>query len=161
MAFVSRSRRVALRFAFGPLLLAVLLASCGGSDRLPVGRLQIRTAAATVSFRVEIAETDQARQKGLMGRRHLASDAGMVFLFDQPTTTGFWMKDTLIPLDIAYWTRGGRIVAIRRMTPCRTELCPLYAPGRSYTGAVEVAAGALQRHHVTVGDVVTLERPSF
>ena len=124
---------------------------------MPVGRLRIRTATGTVTFRVEIAETDSARQRGLMDRRRLAPDAGMVFLFDQPTTIGFWMKGTLIPLDIAYWTRGGRIVAIRHMTPCRGDPCPLYEPGRSYRGALEVAAGALQRHHVEVGDVVALE----
>src|SRR5437660_10031753 len=91
-----------------------------------------------------------------MGRERLAADAGMAFLFDGPTTVGFWMKDTLIPLDIAYWESGGRIVAILHMTPCRSGPCRLYAPGRAYVGAVEANRGFFTRHGVGPGDTARL-----
>ena len=82
----------------------------------------------------------------------------MAFLFDRPTSSSFWMKDTLIPLSIAFWDRSRRIVAILDMAPCRRSPCPLYSPGTSYIGAVEVNRGFFRQHGVRVGDRVELER---
>ena len=107
---------------------------------------------------MEIAETDLTRQRGLMGRTSLDPDSGMAFLFGTPSTGAFWMKDTLIPLDIAFWAEGGQIVDILHMTPCRTDPCRLYVPARPYVGAVEANAGFFNRHGVAPGDTVRLER---
>src|SRR5690349_7238068 len=89
----------------------LLIASCTGSASrsssppapLPRGTLIVRTQAGSVPLAVQIARTEDARRRGLMGRRSLAPDAGMAFLFDGPVRNGFWMKDTLIPLSIAFW----------------------------------------------------------
>lgn len=91
-----------------------------------------------------------------MGRRSLAPDAGMVFLEDAPTDATFWMKDTLIPLSIAFWGADGRIVDAQDMTPCAADPCPLYHSTAPYVGAVEVNQGFFAAHGVQVGDVVRL-----
>src|ERR1051325_9356737 len=100
------------------LLALVLATGCGSAPTFSAGRLEITTSAGIVRLQVQIADTDRARRGGLQHRRGLAPDAGMAFVFDGPTAAGFWMKDTSIPLDIAFWGRGGRIVAILHMTPC-------------------------------------------
>ncbi len=136
----------------------LLLSCCARAEALPGGTLEVRTTGGEVSLRVEIAETPAAREQGLMGRKRLAPGAGMVFLFDRPTTVGFWMKDTLIPLDIAFWSPGGRIVAILQMAPCRSDPCRLYAPGVAYTGAVEANRGFFARLGVEPGATARLVR---
>ena len=95
-----------------------------------------------------------------MGRIHLPSDQGMAFVFDGPTTSQFWMKDTLIPLSIAFWDAGNRVVAILDMPPCRADPCPTYGPQRSYVGAVEAKLGYFDDHGVDVGDRVRLTQPT-
>ena len=160
--------------------LAVLLvglgagaASCDGKDAvrsvrspaervrgapLPTGTLRIGTAQGTVVVRVEIAETPETRRRGLMHRPTLAPNAGMVFLFESPASGLFWMKNTLIPLSVAFWDRSGHIVAILDMEPCRADPCRLYSPRTTYIGAVEVNRGFFSLHGVSIGDVVELER---
>jgi uncharacterized membrane protein (UPF0127 family) len=93
-----------------------------------------------------------------MHRRALPTNAGMVFLFDDSAAYSFWMKNTLIPLSIAFWNRSGRIVAILDMAPCRTDSCRLYSPGTPYIGAVEVNRGFFSAHGIKVGDHVELQR---
>ena len=151
---------VLMRPARLPVLLLAFLApaGCAPGPTFASGRLEITTSTDTVRLQVQIADTDPARRAGLQHRRHLAPDAGMAFVFDRPTTAGFWMKDTPIPLDIAYWGPGGRIVAILHMTPCRGDPCPVYAPDHPYEGAVESNRGFFGLHGVAVGDVVRLTR---
>lgn len=81
----------------------------------------------------------------------------MLFLFADeggPVTTRFWMKDTLIPLSIAFWDANGRIVAIRDMVPCTADPCATYGAPAPYVAALEVNRGFFQAHGVTVGDRV-------
>jgi uncharacterized membrane protein (UPF0127 family) len=68
------------------------------------------------------------------------------------------MKNTLIPLSIAFLDADGRILRILDMEPCEADPCPLYPPGVAYTSALEVNQGAFERWGVEVGDLVTLER---
>jgi uncharacterized membrane protein (UPF0127 family) len=93
-----------------------------------------------------------------MGRPRLAPDAGMVFLFGGPASGGFWMKDTLIPLSIAFWDQSGRILRILHMTPCRADPCPIYSPDVTYVGAVETNMGWFAAHGVQRGDRLSLSR---
>ena len=138
------------------LLVALLaLASCGGGEG---PRAIIQTESADVVVHVEVADESPERARGLMGRTSLPADAGMVFAFPADTRAAFWMKDTLIPLSIAFYDEGGRIRRILDMTPCRSEPCPVYDPGISYRGALEVNRGAFRRWGVRTGDVLRLER---
>ena len=143
------------------LVLALSLASCGNEPEPPPGAagtpvLSIGVDGGTVMLEVEIADEPAERARGLMGRTSLPEDRGMVFLFERRTTSGFWMKDTLIPLSIAFWDEDELIVAIVDMTPCEGDPCPTYRPGVPYVGAVEVNRGWFERSGVAIGDRVEL-----
>ncbi len=141
------------------MTLALLAAACSASIHqrlLPSGTLHVRTHSGVASLNVEIAADGRARSVGLMGRPRLAPDAGMVFVFDQPAAGGFWMKNTLIPLSIAFWDQSGQILKILDMTPCRADPCRLYYPAVVYAGAVETNRGWFAAHGVRQGDRVAL-----
>lgn len=106
---------------------------------------------------VEVASESEDRKKGLMGRRDLAEDAGMVFEYQEqrPARYGFWMYKTLIPLDIAFLDERGVVVSIRHMLPCtssRTSDCPIYPAGKPFRNAVEMNAGYFETHRIDEGD---------
>jgi uncharacterized protein len=128
----------------------------GGSQTGPV--VLIETGTDAVEVPVEVADSPGEREVGLMHRESLPEDAGMVFLFEEDNVGGFWMKNTLIPLSIAFYAGDGRIVKILDMEPCREDPCPLYYPGVPYRGALEVNQGAFDRWNVAEGDRVRLER---
>ena len=110
-----------------------------------------------VLVQLEIADTAEARATGLMHRQYLDADAGMLFVFSGQRTgnTGFWMYNTLIPLDIAFLDKDGSIGRILNMVPCphqQATRCPSYRPGVSYHQAVEMSAGFFDRHGLHEGD---------
>lgn len=141
------------------LVLASL--SCGES---PTGAQQtgLETAVVTVEsadggeshpLTVEIARTAQQRQVGLMFREELGEDAGMLFIFDRLSATGFWMNNTLIPLDIAYLAADGTIQEIREGVPLdRTPL----RPEEPYLYVVETNVGWFESNGFGVGDRVVI-----
>lgn len=118
----------------------------------------IELASGRAVFGIAIVETDVLRSRGLMGRERLADDAGMAFLWSEDTVSAFHMKDTLIPLTVAFFAADGRILRMIDMTPCPADPCPAYDPGLPYRGALEVNAGALARKGVRVGDRIRIER---
>ena len=118
----------------------------------------IRTGDRVIRLDLEIAESSAERAFGLMHRRTLGDRAGMMFLFDTKSTGGFYMKNTLIPLSIAFLDRQGTILHILDMDPCKEEPCKVYYPNVAYTGALEVKQGAFESWGVTEGDVVELQR---
>jgi uncharacterized membrane protein (UPF0127 family) len=139
------------------LLLLTLVACDKGEAIHPrEATLRIETATANVSLDVEVADDDAERARGLMEREELGPIDGMAFVWDEPVETTFWMKDTLIPLSIAFWDDRGRIFSILDMAPCEAEPCPRYGPGAPILGALEVEQGAFADHGVEVGDHVEL-----
>ena len=125
---------------------------------LPTGSVLLGGEDDEVFVDVEIAQTDEDRQKGLMGRESLPEDAGMMFVYFEPTTSGFWMKDTLIPLSIAFIDENQTITEIIDMEPCTKDPCPTYSPKSEYTAALEVNMGAFEEWGISEGDTVTLLR---
>lgn len=126
----------------GAALALATLATCGGPPARSVVTLRISTAAGALMVRAEVAATPGARARGLMGRSSVPPGTGMYFLFPKPARVGFWMKDTLVPLDIAF-VRAGRVTELASMVPCREERCPLTTPSEPFEAALEVAAGGL------------------
>lgn len=122
----------------------------------PRGTAVVHTPARTVTVRVEIARTQAQLERGLMGRKTLARNAGMAFLFGTETRTRFWMKNTSIPLSIAFWNRQRRILRILDMAPCAADPCRRYDPGVAFTGALEVNRGMFRRWGVRPGAHVTI-----
>ena len=140
-----------LRIFILALLLPGLIA-CTYAPSTPVVRL---TAAdgRTHQVRVELAATPPDRQRGLMQRESMADDAGMLFVFPEDTDGAFWMKDTLIPLSIAFIAADGRIVDLKDMQPQSTDL---HAPRARYRYALEVNQGYFARAGIRAGDRVEL-----
>jgi uncharacterized membrane protein (UPF0127 family) len=116
------------------------------------------TDEGSVLIDVEVAETDEQRRLGLMHRESLDEQSGMVFIFFEPTHGGFWMKNTLIPLSIAFFDVDGEILEILDMEPCEADPCPSYDPGVTYRGALEVNQGAFEEWDVDEGDFIRLNR---
>lgn len=144
--------------ALAALALAICPLALAGDVTFARGTVTIATGQRKAIVRVEIAETDAQRARGLMFRQSLARNAGMLFLFPSPTRGAFWMKDTHIPLSIAFADRRGRILKIMNMSPCHADPCPLYDPKVTYRRALEVNQGAFRRWGARVGSRITLRR---
>lgn len=121
--------------------------------------VEIITATDTIVVRAEVAANDDQRALGLMERRQLGANEGMIFVYDtvQGAESAFWMFRTRIPLDIAFVDSTGTIVAIRSMAPCESpypQSCPPYAAGARFQSALEVNQGFFEQHRIGVGDRV-------
>lgn len=131
---------------------AALAQESGGADTGALAAAElvpIRVAGQRIM--VEIAQTEAERQRGLMHRESLPPDQGMLFVYPEERPLGFWMKNTLIPLDIAYIDREGRIVDIQHMEPLDERTYPSRRPAMY---ALEMNQGWFEAHGVEVGDRV-------
>lgn len=88
-----------------------------------------------------VADDASERAQGLMGVEDLGDVHGMLFVFPGDTTAGFWMKGTLLALDIAFFASDGSLVDLVEMTPCTADPCPTYLAAGPYRYALEVPAG--------------------
>jgi uncharacterized protein len=147
-----------MRLALVAALAATLTGAAAASVGLDRGTATITTRTGTprAVLKVEIARTDAERGRGLMNRRSLAAKAGMVFLYTEDHRGGFWMRNTLIPLDIAFADRRGTILRIMTMQPCRRDPCRVYDPKVAYRTALEVNAGSFRRWGVRAGDSIAV-----
>jgi len=120
--------------------------------RLETAQLSIeRRELPPVLLDAEIARSDGERAQGLMHRKHLADGKGMLFIFDRDQVLSFWMKNTQIPLSIAFIAADGRIVDIKDMQPHDLNSV---SSSRSVRYALEVPQGWFSRVGVNPGDVV-------
>ena len=111
----------------------------------PAGTVAYRlepAGGAARTVRLEVAADPAARARGLMGRRQVPEGTGMVFLYPADVAEAYWMKNTLVPLSIAFVAADGRVVSVAEMTPCKADPCPSYPPAGPYRYAVELAAGS-------------------
>lgn len=107
---------------------------------------------------VEVASDDATREQGLMYRDHLADDRGMIFLFPQAGEYPFWMKNTLIPLDMIWIDGEHRIVHIAHdVPPCKADPCASYPPHTHALSVLELAAGVAAKHHLAERGVLRFE----
>lgn len=139
------------------LLIVMLLAACGGTAAAPPGSV-IPVTIAGHTIRAEVAATPEQRQRGLMGREKLADDEGMLFVYsvDKPGLW-YWMKDTPLPLSIAFIDKDYRIINTADMAPMdETTHYTTAAPCRY---VLEVSQGWFARHTIKPGDVVQFSLP--
>ena len=126
---------------------AAALALAGCRDRGPVA--VIRGPGAAVEVSLEVAATPAERERGLMYRRSLAEGRGMLFVFDADGNQSFWMKNTLIPLDLLFIARDGTVVGIHaNATPLSTANIAVGKPSRY---VLEVPGGWAARHGISAG----------
>ncbi len=136
------------------VLLSLMLPGCAreeGPDRSEdVGKITIRVNGIPV--RVEFADSHEERRQGLMFRETLPADEGMLFVFEREQLLSFWMKDTPIPLSIAFISQDGEIVDIQDMEPLDERT--FHRSPRPALYALEMNQGWFGRHEVEVGDRV-------
>jgi len=110
------------------------------------------------TFSIELATTDAARQHGLMERTTLAADHGMLFVFANSAPQAFWMKNTLIPLDILYFDDARKLVSMQLdVPPCKADPCPIYPSHAAARYVLELAAGTSRRIGAKLGDQLTID----
>lgn len=109
-------------------------------------------------FFVELAVTPEEREKGLMFRENLDSDKGMLFIFEEEGRHGFWMKNTLIPLDIIWINDNKEAVFISKNTqPCEENHCPVIKPTENARYVLEINGGLSEKIGLSVRDKVYIE----
>ena len=128
----------------------VLLAAC--APKGPIARIEARGGRVDVAL--EVAATPETRSRGLMYRRELADGHGMLFVFDEDDDHQFWMKNTLIPLDMIFIAADGRVVGVRaNTTPLSNANVGVGTPSRF---VLEVPGGWAARRGVATNDRVEL-----
>lgn len=123
-------------------------------SRLKTKIIKILSGSRDTRLTVQVADTREKREKGLMFVRRLSENEGMLFLFPEKRYGGFWMKNVLIPLSIAFLDTNGQILKILDMQTCGEEKCPTYDPGISYKYAIEVNLGWFKKNRIKEGDYV-------
>jgi uncharacterized membrane protein (UPF0127 family) len=151
------------------LFMAVVLTACSRSvpaqkEPVPSAAEPAGGAARAVlpdgfAVRTEIAADDATREQGLMFRDQMADDHGMIFIFPKAGLYPFWMKNTLIPLDMIWIGAEGKVVDVEAsVPPCKADPCPSFGPGKTESLYVlETAAGVAAKHKVAPGAEIRLE----
>ncbi len=134
------------------MLFAILLTggARAASDASPHVAIFGTDGVKRASVRVEIADNEASRERGLMFRAHLDEDAGMIFVFRAPSVVYFWMKNTEIPLDMIFADQNGRIVGIVAQAKPYSE--KTVGPGKPAQYVLEVNGGFCRRHGIATGD---------
>jgi uncharacterized membrane protein (UPF0127 family) len=152
---MKKKRRQSVRGIRAAALTVVLLLL------LPAPRVETRELMKIPLFikdleiRVEVARTPEERAQGLMGRERMGKDDGMLFIFEVEDRHGFWMKNTLIPLSIAFIDREGRIVRITDMMPLSFDS---HGPPRPVLFALEMNRGWFKANGIREGDFVRFSK---
>jgi uncharacterized membrane protein (UPF0127 family) len=134
------------------LLVAAPVTLAQEMQHFPTGELTIESATGAHKFTIEIATTPAQMEQGLMFRRNLAPDAGMLFVFGAPSPASMWMKNTLIPVDMLFIDPQGRIIIIaERRVPESLETSGAAAPARA---VLELNGGTASRLGIRPGDRV-------
>lgn len=124
------------------------------SEPRATARLLFERQHATI--RVEIAASERARSQGLMHRKALAADRGMLFVFADEAVRGVWMKNTHIPLDVLFLSARGEIVSsLRHLSPCLSGTCEVYYSDVPARYMLEVNAGFIDHWEIEPGDMVS------
>jgi len=140
---------------FFPVLITflVVITSCSGLEKFEKQEIAIEGGAGKVTLKAEIARTQAQHQQGLMYRKELKDGEGMLFIFEKDDVLSFWMKNTLVPLSVAYIASDGRILEIYNMEP--GNLDPVNS-SRSARYALEVPQGWFSRAGLAAGDKLDL-----
>jgi uncharacterized protein len=145
---------VVVRQWMGLTTLFLWLAAC--PDKSPssaFGLKTVRLQIGTETLIAEVAETPEQAQTGLMFRKTLPDNQGMIFVFDPPKQANFWMKNTWVPLSIAFIDSSGKILEIRSMKPL--DETPVQSASDQVAFALETNAGWFGRHGLQPGTIIT------
>ena len=150
---------------FLPLALLLTAAACGAAPT-PANRATATPAPAGprvtlpsgAVYTVEVARTPEEQAQGLMFRESLPERTGMIFLFSDKGVHRFWMKNTMIPLDMIWMDGDGRVLFVSADTPpCKADPCASYGPDAPAASVLEIAGGRAGKENVTVGSVIRFQ----
>lgn len=133
-------------------VLSLILAPASAFAACRADQVEVRTPAQTLRFHVEVADTVQSRAEGLMFREHLSQSAGMLFVYDSPQAASFWMRNTLIPLDMVFTDRTGTVRHVHHMAKPHDET-PIPG-GDGVLTVLEINGGLARRLGVEEGAVL-------
>ena len=126
--------------------------SSQGQPQLPMKDLRlISPSGATLIVHAEIASTPSQQEQGLMFRTKIDPDSGMLFPFSQSQRLNFWMKNTIIPMDVLFFDASGSFVSFATMSPCTHDPCTIYSSRGEAAAALEVAPGFTTSHGIAAG----------
>ncbi len=144
-----------MRVAFSFLIVAAVLFGCAATPPpapLPVTNIVIDAEHGPAKFHVEVAADDVSRDYGLMNRKYMAADHGMIFDFAKPQMVTFWMKDTVLPLDMLFVRANGTIANIEEnATPFSLAPIPSSEPVRA---VIEIDGGRVEALGIEPGHTV-------
>lgn len=128
------------------IFLLLILVSCTFTPKLT-----ILTENKAIDINIEVAETQNQRAEGLMNRNEL--NGGMLFIFTEQQPVSFWMKNTLIPLDMIFISKNYLITDIQQAEPCKKDPCPTYSSTAMYV--LEVNEDFCKNNDIKIGDRVS------
>ncbi|MBI2135200.1 DUF192 domain-containing protein [Candidatus Woesearchaeota archaeon] len=133
-------------------LLALIAANACNSEEFVV----IDNGNEKIKVNVEIADTSEERAAGLMSRESLDENSGMLFVYQWEDYYSFWMKNTLIPLDIIWVSGDGEIADIKHAEPCTEDPCTSYKPVKPAKYVLEVNGNFTIKNSVSIGDIIAI-----
>jgi len=144
------------------LALTILTVSCGASPKTSPtpspssgasGPRVVLPSGAV--YQVEVARTPEQQAQGLMFRESLPANSGMLFLFPEGGVHQFWMKNTMIPLDMIWMDSQGKVLFLSANTPpCKADPCPSYGPELPASSVLEIAGGMAKKEKVEAGKAI-------
>lgn len=147
-----------------PGVVLLLAVSCHGTPKAPAAITPVPASGPRVVlpsgaiYAVELARTPEEQAQGLMFRESLPARSGMIFLFSDVAPHQFWMKNTMIPLDIVWLDGSGRVLFVSANTPpCRADPCPNYGPELPAPVVLEIAGGMAAKERIVAGSTIRLD----
>ena len=135
------------------IFLLVFLSSCAQN----YDQVLIDNGKGSIIINVQIADDNKERTQGLMFIEKLDENDGMLFIFEKEEGRAFWMKNTLIPLDMIFINDELQIVDIKNAVPCKQDPCALYSSKKSAKYVLEVNSGFAERNEVVEGSKITVK----
>jgi uncharacterized protein len=147
------------------LLMLLILGICFhegtvSADQGNVSWQRIKFLPSGLTIVAQKADSEEKRQKGLMGRRHLKDQEGMIFSFDETTIHAFWMFNTPIPLAVIFVDDNLVVVDVQYMNPClspKPDTCPVYVARGASRFAIEINQDVSRKYRIAVGNRITFE----
>ena len=136
------------------IFLIFLLLGCTHIPPTNSNKILINNGEKLIHIDVEISDDNEERAKGLMYRKRLNDNDGMLFIFNNESYQTFWMKNTLIPLDMIFIDSKFAIIDIKNAIPCKEEPCTLYTSSKPARYVLEVSAGFTRKNNIILGNKV-------
>lgn len=145
--------------AFVALIIAVAFGISFFQDQSAFHRILLKTSQSEYELKVEFAKTPDEQRRGLMERQELKEGRGMLFIYGESLILSFWMKNTLIPLDMIFIGSDLTIKYIEHdAPPCPPDQnCPMYLPPEPVQYVLEVPGGYTRKYNINVGDVLSFD----